>query len=93
MQTEKGREMSFANSKLTETLPFTIEDLRVEVASTHDLDKLIETLKTECKKIYEQEHLSYRQLGKVALAIDLIEMKTNISVYDYKLEVLKEIKR
>ena len=89
--------MSFANSKLTETLPFSIEDLRVEVASMHDLDKLIETLKTECKKIYEitltEIEGLFKQLGKVALAIDLIEMKTNISVYDYKLEVLKEIKR
>ena len=82
--------MSFNNSNLPRT-PFNddLNEKLINYTFNVSLYELHQTLKTECKKIYDRDDISIAQLAKIRLTVDMIEDKLGISTYDNRKELIK----
>ena len=83
--------MSF-NAELPRT-PFNddLNEKLINYTFNVSLYDLHQTLKTECKKIYDRDDISITQLAKVRLTIDMIEDKLGISTYEHRMELIKKL--
>jgi len=84
--------MSFSNSDLPRT-PFSddLNDKLINYTFNVSLYDLHQTLKTECKTVYDRDDISITQLAKIRLTIDMIEDKLGISTYDNRKELIKKL--